>query len=105
MRNAAVVAPTKNLADEPGPSGINVTVVHPGLTRTQRTAALFATEAERQGIPQHEFERRVAHNLVGRVIDATEVAHVVAFLAPPRAIAINGDVVAVGGGTAGVIHY
>jgi NAD(P)-dependent dehydrogenase (short-subunit alcohol dehydrogenase family) len=42
MRNVSVAAMTKNLADELGPDGINVTVVHPGLTRTERTAALVA---------------------------------------------------------------
>src|SRR5919199_2909556 len=31
IRNVAVAALTKNLADELGPLGINVTVVHPGL--------------------------------------------------------------------------
>ncbi|MDE1950451.1 MAG: SDR family NAD(P)-dependent oxidoreductase, partial [Burkholderiales bacterium] len=36
VRNVAVAALTKNLADELGPAGINVTVVHPGLTRTER---------------------------------------------------------------------
>ena len=35
IRNVAVAAMTKNLADELGPFGINVTVVHPGLTRTE----------------------------------------------------------------------
>ena len=30
---------SKNLGDELGPHGINVTVVHPGLTRTERAAA------------------------------------------------------------------
>ena len=30
IRNVAVAALTKNLADELGPAGINVTVVHPG---------------------------------------------------------------------------
>ena len=34
IRNVAVSALTKNLADELGPHGINVTVVHPGTTRT-----------------------------------------------------------------------
>src|SRR5580658_1923655 len=34
IRNVAVAALTKNLADELGGHGINVTVVHPGLTRT-----------------------------------------------------------------------
>ncbi|MEP7216345.1 MAG: SDR family NAD(P)-dependent oxidoreductase, partial [Anaerolineaceae bacterium] len=35
MRNVAVSALTKNLADELGPFGINVTCVHPGLTWTE----------------------------------------------------------------------
>ena len=39
MRNVSVVAMTKNLADELGEHGINVTVVHPGGTRTERTSA------------------------------------------------------------------
>ena len=33
IRNVCVAALTKNLADELGPRGINVTCVHPGLTR------------------------------------------------------------------------
>ena len=41
MRNVAVAALTKNLADELGPHGINVTVVHPGLTWTERMPALM----------------------------------------------------------------
>ena len=36
IRNVAVAAMTKNLADELGPHGINCTVVHPGATRTER---------------------------------------------------------------------
>ncbi len=35
VRNVSVSALTKNLADELGPHGVN-TVVHPGLTRTER---------------------------------------------------------------------
>ena len=40
VRNVAVAALTKNLADELGPSGINVTVVHPGPTVTERRTAI-----------------------------------------------------------------
>ena len=46
MRNVAVVALTKNLADELGPHGINVTVVHPGTTRTERTEGVVAARAD-----------------------------------------------------------
>jgi NAD(P)-dependent dehydrogenase (short-subunit alcohol dehydrogenase family) len=106
MRNVAVVAMTKNLADELGPHGINVTVVHPGLTRTERTADVIARRAEAEGLTPEEVERRMAEgNTVRRLIDARDIAYVVAFLASPKSIAINGDVIAAGGGAPRSIHY
>src|SRR5579859_7048219 len=105
IRNVAVVAMSKNLADELGPKGINVTVVHPSLTRTEKTHDVVAARAERQGISNEEAEKRMVNNLVGRWIDATDIAYVVTFLASPRAVAINGDVIAAGGGMPGTIYY
>jgi NAD(P)-dependent dehydrogenase (short-subunit alcohol dehydrogenase family) len=105
VRNVAVVAMTKNLADELGPRGINVTVVHPGLTRTEKTPGVIASLAARQGITLEDAEKRMVNNLVGRWIDAREIAYIVTFLASPRAAAINGDVIAAGGGARGVIYY
>ena len=49
VRNVAVVALSKNLADELGPHGINVTVVHPGTTRTERSEDVIAARAEATG--------------------------------------------------------
>ncbi|MPZ99623.1 MAG: SDR family NAD(P)-dependent oxidoreductase [Dehalococcoidia bacterium] len=106
MRNVAVAAMTKNLADELGPHGINVTVVHPGLTRTEATAGVLARRAEQQGTTPEAAEERMAQaNSVRRLIDARDIAAVVAFLASPRAIAINGDAIAAGGGVGRAIHY
>jgi len=106
MRNVSVAALTKNLADELGPSGINVTVVHPGLTRTERTAALIARQAHTQGLSESEVEQRLADgNSIKHFVDAAEVAHIVAFLASPKSIAINGDAIAAGGGALRSIHY
>ncbi|MBV9173923.1 MAG: SDR family NAD(P)-dependent oxidoreductase [Chloroflexi bacterium] len=105
MRNVAVVALTKNLADELGPHGINVTVVHPGLTRTEKTADVIAQRAQRQGVSLEEAERGMVSNVVGRWIDAREIAYVVTFLASPKAAAINGDVIAAGGGVGRNIYY
>lgn len=106
MRNVAVAAMTKNLADELGPKGINVTVVHPGLTRTEKTPGVVAAQATATGATPDAVEARLAANVsVGRIIDAAEVADIVAFLASPRSIAINGDAIACGGGTKGAIHY
>ncbi|HWA72387.1 MAG TPA: SDR family oxidoreductase [Polyangiaceae bacterium] len=92
LRNVGVAAITKNLADELGPKGVNVVAVHPGATRTERTEK--ASEAE------------LAKNVgIGRIIDAKEVAWVVAFLASPKSVAINGDAIPIGGGSPGTIHY
>ncbi len=106
MRNIAVAALTKNLADELGTSGINVTVVHPGLTRTERTAPLVAARAAAQGVSEQDVEELMASgNSIHHLVDAREVADVVAFLCSPRSRAINGDAIAAGGGAPRSIHY
>jgi NAD(P)-dependent dehydrogenase (short-subunit alcohol dehydrogenase family) len=89
VRNVAVAAMTKNLADELGPQGINVTVVHPGATVTARTPP----------------DSLIAGVSIGRLVTAAEVADVVCFLASPRSVAINGDAIPAGGGAIGPIHY
>jgi NAD(P)-dependent dehydrogenase (short-subunit alcohol dehydrogenase family) len=91
IRNVAVSAMTKTMADDLGPHNINVTVLHPGITRTEATSA--------------EAIARPPDNILGRVIDAEEVAYVACFLASPKAVAITGDAIAAGGGEPGVIHY
>jgi NAD(P)-dependent dehydrogenase (short-subunit alcohol dehydrogenase family) len=106
IRNVAVAALTKNLADELGGYGINVTVVHPGLTRTEKTPGVVAAQAERLGADAAAVEARMgSHVAIGRIVDAAEVADVIAFLASPRSVAITGDAVVVGGGALGSIHY
>ena len=106
MRNVAISAMTRNLADELGPHGVNVTVVHPGATRTERTPAALAEQARRLDITPEEAERRMAAaNSVQRIIDAADIAYVVAMLASPRSVAINGDAIAAGGGAPRAIHY
>jgi NAD(P)-dependent dehydrogenase (short-subunit alcohol dehydrogenase family) len=104
IRNIAVAALTKNLADELGPLGVNVTVVHPGMTRTERTADMVAARAAADGISHEDADRALASgSSIGRIPTAAEVADVVAFLASPRSVAINGDAVAAGGGQPGPI--
>ncbi len=106
IRNVGVAALTKNLADQLGPAGINVTVVHPGLTRTEKTPGVVAARAAAIGVTPEEVERRMgANTAVGRIIDAEEVAYVVAFLASPKSVSITGDAIACGGGAKGAIHY
>jgi NAD(P)-dependent dehydrogenase (short-subunit alcohol dehydrogenase family) len=106
MRNVSVVAMTKNLADELGPHGINVSVVHPGLTWTERMPELISGWAVSQGISTEEVKRNLDQaNSVKKMIDAQEVAYVVTFLSSPKSIAITGDVIAAGGGVGKNIYY
>jgi NAD(P)-dependent dehydrogenase (short-subunit alcohol dehydrogenase family) len=106
VRNVSVAAMTAALAAELGPKGVNATVVHPGLTVTERTPAMVAERAESEGIDEQEALARFGRTTtIGRMVTAEEVADVVAFLASPRAVAVNGDAVAVGGGQPGVVHY
>ncbi|HXP31079.1 MAG TPA: SDR family oxidoreductase [Stellaceae bacterium] len=93
IRNVAVSSLTKNLADELGPKGINVVAVHPSTTRAGQTI-------------DPAVEKRLAASVsIGRIVDATEIAFVVAFLASPKSVAINGETIAAGGGTLGPINY
>ena len=106
IRNVAVAAMSKNLADELGHYGINVTVVHSGLTRTESADGVVVTQAQIQGISLREVERLMAqNNSVRQIIDARDVADVVVLLASPIAVAINRDVVPAGGGVGRAIHY
>ena len=105
IRNVGVSALTKNLADELGPHGINVTVVHPALTRTAALTERLVATAAAQGTTVEALEAGMATNSIRRVVDAGEVADVVVFLASPRSIAITGDAIAAGGGVPGPIYY
>ncbi|SNQ49839.1 Short-chain dehydrogenase/reductase SDR [Frankia canadensis] len=102
IRNVSVAALTKNLADELGPHGVNVTVVHPGPTRTETNAALLAAVAATGATDQ---AGRTTATSIGRIVEAHEVADVVAFLASPRSVSITGDAIAAGGGLPGAVYY
>jgi len=92
VRNAGVSALTKNLADELGPKGVNVTAIHPGATRTEKTDPAAA-------------EKLAANVTIGRIVDAAEIAWLVTILASPKSVAINGETIKAGGGSFGVIDY
>jgi NAD(P)-dependent dehydrogenase (short-subunit alcohol dehydrogenase family) len=106
IRNVGVAALTKNMADELGPHGIQAICVHPGLIRTEATPGVIAARAKAQGLSEAEIEQRMdGGNLVKKLITAEEIGYLVAFMASPKAIAINGDAIPAGGGTPGSIYY
>lgn len=106
IRNIAVAALSKNLADELGPSGVTVTTVHPSITVTERTPPVVLARAERTGTTVEEAAAALgASTSIGRLVTAAEVADVITFLASPRSAAMTGDAVVVGGGARGPIYY
>ncbi|MCU1396048.1 MAG: short-chain dehydrogenase [Ilumatobacteraceae bacterium] len=103
IRNVAVAALTKNLADELGPFGITVNCVHPGLTRTVRSTDVADETAAAQA---RAIEERIPHsNSIRRMIDDTDLAPLVTFLASPLSFVVNGSMIDAAGGTPGVIRY
>ncbi|WP_216899899.1 SDR family NAD(P)-dependent oxidoreductase [Nocardia alni] len=106
VRNVAVAALTKNLADELGPQGVNVTVVHPGATSTETATTAFAATAAARGVTLEQIQREFGATIsIGRIVAPEEVAAVIAFLASPRSVALNGDPIIASGGTLGPIFY
>lgn len=106
IRNVGVAALTKNMADELAPHGIQAICVHPGLIRTEATPGVIAARAKAAGVSEAEIEKRMdGGNLVRKLITAEQIGYLVAFLASPKAMAINGDSIPAGGGTPGSIYY
>ncbi len=94
------------MADELAAQHIAAVVVHPATTRTERTTAVIEASARRRGLTEPEVEAQInSANLLGRLVEAQEIAWVVAFLCSPKAVAITGDAIVVGGGVRGPIHY
>lgn len=106
VRNAGLVNMTKYLADDLGPHGVNVNIVHPGTTRTERSGPMHQAQAQREGISVAALEERIASsNSTKRIVDASELAYVVAFLASPRSVAISGSVISANGGAGEAVFH
>ena len=110
-RNVSLVHLTKTLSNHLGRHGITVNCIHPGTTRTERTPGLLAARAAQLGISPEEMERRdfdpdtPGGNAICRMVDASEIGYLTAYLASDRAWAITGEVIAAGGGTGNSVYY
>ena len=84
----ALIALTKALAKEVGPSGIRVNCVAPGVIATEMNAHLSAAD----------MAALAEETPLGRIGTPQEVAEAVRFLASPQAAFITGQVIAPNGG-------
>jgi len=110
-RNTSLVHLSKTLAVQLGRFGITVNCVHPGITRTERTPRLLAARAKELGVDAAEAERldyvpdSPRGNAVCRMIDASEVAYVTAFLCSDKAWAVTGELIVASGGQSRSVYY
>jgi NAD(P)-dependent dehydrogenase (short-subunit alcohol dehydrogenase family) len=110
-RNVALVHFTKTLAVQLGRYGITVNCIHPGTTRTERTPSLLAARAANMGVTPEEVEQQdFAHgsprgNAIGRMVDASEIAYLTAFLASDKAWAVTGELIVATGGAGQSVYY
>ncbi len=83
---------TLTLAKEVGPHDIQVNAVCPGPVRGERMRGIIATRARELGQTFEEVERSyVEATLLKRLVEAEDVAALVAFLASPAARNITGQ--------------
>lgn len=110
-RNVSLVHLTKTLSNQLGQYGITVNCIHPGATRTERTPGMLAQRAAQQGMDPEELERQdfapgsPSGNAICRMVDASEIGFLAAYLASDKAWAVTGEVIAAGGGTGNSVYY
>jgi 3-oxoacyl-[acyl-carrier protein] reductase len=80
---------TRSLSKEVGTDGILVNAVMPGLTMSDRTLAM---------VPEALRQTYALATPIGRLLDATEVAATVVFLASTANTAITGEIIRASGG-------
>lgn len=100
--NAALVHITRSTAEHVAADGINVVILHPGPTLTDRLRTLLGPGAAAAGKDIETFADEVAGRAVplGRVGQPLEIARMVAVLASDLGSWITGGGLVVDGGTA-----
>lgn len=99
--NAALAHFTKSLSKQGLIDDVNVNIIHPGATLTDRMEDLIKQEAAAEGISADVVRHRNASRTgVRRLGHPEDIAEAVAFLCSPRARHIQGIGLAIDGGAA-----
>src|SRR6478672_3924543 len=97
--NAAIANYTKYIATELAPHGIRVNLVNPGGARTQRREIAIQRRIAREGLSREQVVEDIIRNVpIGRMIEASDAAKLITFLASDCADAIAGQAISCDGG-------
>ena len=97
--NAAMANFSKGLSGLGKRDGVNVNVIHPGLTETDRVTTLLQQRAQASGITPEEARKQVMEkDGLRRIGQPEDVAELALFLCTERARHIQGAAIAVDGG-------
>ena len=103
--NAALAHFTKALSKQGLKDDVNVNIVHPGMTVSDRMQTLLEHQAAVEGISIDEAkERNVTGAGIRRLGQPEDVANAVAFLCSPASRHIQGVQIAIDGGATGGLH-
>ena len=103
MTKTAQIAVARGLAELSVGTGVTINSVLPGPTMSEGVKAFMQAMAKQKGMSEteieHEFFTSVRpSSLLKRFIDPMEIAHIVAFIASPLSVAMNGSAVRAEGG-------
>jgi NAD(P)-dependent dehydrogenase (short-subunit alcohol dehydrogenase family) len=85
---------------------ITANIVHPPFTKTDRYPARRAARAKQLGVSEEEAEASFAAQFpIGRIVEPSDIAPMVLFLASPHASAITGQSIAIDGGSTPGTYY
>ena len=97
--NAALANASKGLSKLGMRDGVNVNVIHPGNTRTERSEELLQQRAQAAGKPVEEMRKAaLARTGVRRIGEVEDIAALALFLCSERARHIQGTATSVDGG-------
>ena len=106
LGNAALIAFVTQFSGTVAAQGITANVVHPPFTKTDRYPARRAALAKQLGISETAAETKFTADFpIGRIVEPSDIAPMVLFLASPHASAITGQSIAIDGGSTPGTYY